>query len=383
MFPMYWSQLGIATIREAQLPLLMRAAYMQGTKYLPLGQMALEKIRNLPREEQALALCGIRFLRAGLTLVAETENGADVLVRGRDYAALLDDAVSVSVPPQTPDPDGNAPPAPFPTPGVKTIAQISEFTKLPVTSQMKSLVMVVDSAFVLVLLRGDHHLNEAKLRRLLAGARLRQATRDELRVKFGADAGSLGPVSIQGIRILADDALRGRKNMIAGANQNDFHLRNVTPGRGFPCEYADLRRVNNSDSCVNGGPLTFHKVRILSSPESILETIAEQTSDADGLRLPLAVAPFQVLIAPLHPAHFKAGTMLHDELAEKGFEVLLDDRDVRPGVKFKDADLVGIPYRLNLGQKLTEGIVEVVRRSPREMAEVKLDEVVGWLRSSI
>src|SRR5689334_8976974 len=180
-----------------------------------------------------------------------SDAGEDFVVRGGDYAANLEKAVSVPRPPAAPDPQGDLEPEEFHTPNVKTIAEVAQFTGLPETSQMKSLVMVADGSPLLALLRGDHHLSEAKLASVL-DAEVRPAQPDELRQWFGADAGSLGPVGVKNVRILADTALRGRRNMIAGANRNDYHLRNVTPGEDFPAEFHDLRQAAEGDASALG-----------------------------------------------------------------------------------------------------------------------------------
>ena len=167
---------------------------------------------------------------------------------------------------------------------MKTIAQIAAFTGLPATSQIKSLVMVAEGKPLLVLLRGDHQLSPAKL----PGAR--PAEPSEIRQWLGADAGSIGPVGIRGtrvIRIIADEALRGRRNMIAGANKNDYHLRNVTPGEDFEAEFADVRQAAEGDTSVtDGGPLRFSKAMLVDTTERILSAAVEQNRDADGIVLP-------------------------------------------------------------------------------------------------
>ena len=149
-------------------------------------------------------------------------------------------------------------PEKFETPGIKTISALAEFTGLPRTSQMKSLVMVADGEPVLVLLRGDHQLSAVKFARFTGASDVRQARAEEIGQWFGAESGSLGPVGVANVRIVADFELQGRRNMIAGANQNDYHLRNVTPGRDFQAEFADLRLVNEEDRCAScGGELKF------------------------------------------------------------------------------------------------------------------------------
>ncbi|HYP12897.1 MAG TPA: proline--tRNA ligase, partial [Bryobacteraceae bacterium] len=170
------------------------------------------------------------------------------------YAANLEKAVSRPVPPSIQDPEGDLTPEEFHTPGKKTIAEVSDFTQLPFTSQIKSLVMVGDSTPVLVLLRGDHSLSETKLSTALGVAEPRPAHPEEIREWFGADPGSLGPVGLKKqMRVLADSALQGRRNMICGAHTDDYHLRNVTPGEDFTAEFMDLRQVAAGDTSADTG----------------------------------------------------------------------------------------------------------------------------------
>lgn len=370
---MLWGQLCLQTFREDNHPLLVRAGYLRDREFTLLGRRALAKIEAVlgqePGRGRALERCGVSYIHAGDDFLVESAAGDDVLVHGQDYAALLENAVSVPPPPTAPDPLGDLTPEAFSTPGIKTIGQIAEFTSLPATSQIKSLVMVRDGEPLLVLLRGDHQLNPAKL----PGARPAEA--DEIRRWFGADAGSLGPVGVEGIHIFADEALRGRRNMIAGANKNDFHLRHVTPGKDFFAEFMDLRQAAEADTSVTGGPLIFSRVTVLESATDILQAAADQNHDADGLKLPAAIAPFTVIVTPVHPERLAAAREIYERLSSQGHDALLDDRDVRPGVKFKDADLIGIPYRINVGKKLADGLVEVVERASRKSMDVPLGEI--------
>ena len=372
---MLWNEIGIATLREENHPLLVRAGYMRGREYLFLGQRVLGKIAAILRAESdrsvALERCGVKFIRAGDDFVAESETGGEVLVRGgENYAALLGRAAGRAQPPDAPDPEADLEPEKFHTPAVKTIAQIAAFTGLPATSQIKSLVMVAEGKPLLVLLRGDHQLSAAKL----PGAR--QAELVEIREWFGADPGSIGPVDVKDIRILADEALRGRGNMIAGANKTDYHLRNVTPGEDFAVEFADLRQVVDGDTSIaDGRPLQFSKVMLLDTAERILSAAVEQNRDSDGIMLPAAIAPFSVIVTPVHPERLEAASEIYQRLLGTGHDALLDDRDARPGVKFKDADLIGIPYRINVGKKLAEGLVELIERRSRKFTDVPAGEI--------
>jgi prolyl-tRNA synthetase len=304
-----------------------------------------------------------------------TDAGEDFVVKGPNYAANLEKAVSVAKPPAAADPEGDFEPEEFHTPGKKTIADIAGFTGLPETSQMKSLVMVADGKVVLVMVRGDHQLSETKFGGVTGASDVRPAHPEEIREHFGADAGSLGPLGVK-VRILADEALRGRRNMIAGANKNDYHLRNVTPGEDFTTEFADLRQVVEGDpSIADGSPLQFSKVMLVDTAERILSAAVEQNRDTDGIVLPAAIAPFRVIVTPVHPERLEAAREIYQRLLAAGHDALFDDRDARPGVKFKDADLIGIPYRINVGKKLAEGMVELVERRSRKSTDIPAGEI--------
>ncbi|HVO97042.1 MAG TPA: proline--tRNA ligase [Bryobacteraceae bacterium] len=349
-----------------------------------------------------------------------SDAGEDFVVKGPGYAANLEKAVSVAKPPTAPDPEGDLQPEEFHTPGQKTIAEIAAFTGLPETSQMKSLVMVAGADVVLVLLRGDHQLSETKFASVTGAADVRPAHPEEIRQHFGADAGSLGPIGVKP-RILGDEALRGRRNMIAGANKNDYHLRHVTPGEDFRCEFHDLRQVVEGDtSVVDGSPLTVHKtveighifklgykysesmgLRVLDESgkevtpimgsygigiERILCAAVELFHDKDGIVMPPSIAPFTVVVTPVHfadPAQKSAATELYAALKAGGVDVVLDDRDERPGVKFKDADLIGIPYRINVGKKVAQGLVEVVDRRTKTSTDVAVAEAARYVTTRL
>lgn len=344
-----------------------------------------------------------------------SEAGEDFVVTcpACGYSANLEKAASHAAPPAGPDPEGNLEPEPFHTPGRKTIAEVAEFTRLPETSQMKSLVLVADGKPVLVMLRGDHQLSETKFGAVTGDMEFRQAHPAEIQGWFGADAGSLGPVGIKNMPILADQALAGRRNMIAGANRNDYHLRNVTLGEDFQAELHDLRQVAAGDLCTHcGGPLEVHKtieighifklgykysesmgLRVLNADgkevtpimgsygigiERILSAAIELYHDKDGMILPTAIAPFDVVITPANnsdAAQMKAARQIYDECLALGLDALLDDRDERPGVKFKDADLIGIPFRVTVGKKLAGGQVELVERKTKSTTDVAVSEV--------
>ncbi|MCC6363509.1 MAG: proline--tRNA ligase [Bryobacterales bacterium] len=352
-----------------------------------------------------------------------SDAGEDLIVIGEKsgYAANLEKAVSRPIPPALPDPEGDLAPEEFHTPGRKTIEEVAAFTNLPATSQIKSLVMVADGKPALALLRGDHQLSETKFASVTGAAEVRPAHPAEMRDWMGADAGSLGPVGITKMRVVADLALEGRRNMICGANKDDYHLRHVTPGEDFEAEFHDLRQVAPGDTEANtGGPLKIVKsmeighifklgykysqsmgLRVTDEHgkevtpimgsygigiERILCGAIELFHDADGMMLPPSIAPFQVVITPVNSkdaALREASETLYDECLRMGLDALLDDRDERPGVKFKDSDLVGIPFRLTLGKKLAQGLVELYVRNGKQVTDVPVGEAAAKIKQMI
>jgi prolyl-tRNA synthetase len=337
------------------------------------------------------------------------------------YHANLEKAVSASLPPAVADPDGDLAPEKFHTPGQKTIAELARFTGLPETSQMKSLVMVADGKPVLAMLRGDHQLSETKFASAVGATEVRPAYPHEIIEWFGAAAGSLGAVGVKNMTILTDAALEGRRNMITGANEDDYHLRHATPGEDFPARFADLRQVTAGEGCSNcGAPLDVVKtievghifklgykysdsmgLRVLNADgsevtpimgsygigiERILATAVEQHHDADGIILPPSIAPFEVVVTPVNNSNVEqmtAARSLYQELTGQKVDVLLDDRDERPGVKFKDADLIGIPYRITVGKKIGQGLVELAERRTKQTIDVPLSQAAAELASRL
>ena len=355
--------------------------------------------------------------------MVRSEAGEDFIVQCKScgYAANLEKATAKATAFSTPDPEGDLSPEEFHTPGSRTIAQLAALTKLPETSQMKSLVMVADGAPLLIMMRGDHQLSETKIASVTKAKEVRQATAHEIVGWFGANPGSLGPVGVSKLRILADSTLEGRRNMIAGANRDDYHLRHVTPGEDFQPEYFDLRQVASGDLCANcGAPVEMMKavelghifklgyrysesmgLRVLGEDgkeitpimgsygigiERILTCAIELFHDKDGIKIPPAIAPFSVVITPVNYADTgqrTAADKLYSECLQAGIDAILDDRDERPGVKFKDADLVGIPYRVVAGKKLAEGKFEFLDRRTRVAEDVPVDAVFAHLKARL
>jgi len=336
------------------------------------------------------------------------------------YAANLEKATSRL----TAIEDASAPLEKFATPGKKTIDEVAAFDGLPESSHIKTLLYMMGDSPVLILLRGNQQLSEAKLEVLTAGAETRAAHPHEIAGVMGASAGSLGPVGLPAgkkLRILTDLALQGRKNLVAGANEDDFHLKGVEPGRDFETEYHDLRVVEHGEGCVLcDGVLAVSKAieighifklgykysesmhaRVLDEKgkevtpimgsygigmERILVSAVEQNNDQAGMSLPASIAPFQVVITPVNAKDatlMKVAEELYASCLGQHIDALLDDRDERPGVKFKDADLIGVPWRVTVGRKAGEGLVEVTQRSTRQSTDVNIADVTSFLGRNV
>ena len=348
---------------------------------------------------------------------APTDAGEDMIAMCEcGYAANLEKAEAKAA--AIEDPSGGLAPEPFPTPGQKTIDDLVKFTGEKPERMIKTLVYVVEGQAVLILLRGDHNLSETKLATTLGSDVFRPSTPEEAHALLGAHLGSLGPVGLKGVRILADRALEGRRDMISGANRDDTHLRHVTPARDISAEYRDLRVVSAGDLCPKcGRPLRItvsvelgHIFKLgrrysqamhatvldengKESPlvmgsygigvERILSAAVEQNHDRDGMFLPAAIAPFEVILTAANMDDERlrsAAGGLYAEMRAQGIDVLFDDRAERPGVKFKDADLIGVPYRVTIGKrKFEQGLAEIFERSTKKITDVKLEAVVANL----
>lgn len=340
-----------------------------------------------------------------------------------DYRANVERATShleaVSDPTEVPSPEE------FPTPGIRTIASLAEAFpgEAAPERQIKTLVYLLDGELVLVLLRGDHELQEQKLADLSGAALLRPARPEEIRPALGADAGSLGAVGVKELRVFADEALRGRRGMVTGANRDDTHLRNVDVARDIAVDtWGDLRTVTAGEPCIHcRSPLEVwrgievgHIFKLgtkyseafgayVQDPEGVshpivmgsygigleraMAAVVEWSHDERGIIWPVTVAPYEVVVTVLRaddPQALEAGERLYRELVEAGVEAILDDREERPGVKFADAELVGIPYRLTVGPKgLERGVAELTVRRGLETSEVPVGEAAALLTERV
>jgi len=353
------------------------------------------------------------------------DTGEDLLAscNACDYAANLEKAEVVPAP-NNPAPQA-APARPYETvatPGVRTVEDVAAFLQVSPAAIVKTLIYETESGPVAVLLRGDHEVNEVKVKNILKITDLTLAGAGRVQELTGAEVGFAGPVGLN-IPIYADQTVMGMGAVVTGANRDNMHLVNVQPGRDFSIQAAaDLRVVTANDPCPRcAGSLTIlrgievgHIFKLgykysqalnavfldQDSAEQlmymgcygigvsrIVAAAIEQGHDDDGIIFPLALAPFQVGLIPIainDRDTWGTARSLHLEMEEAGIEVLLDDRDERPGVKFKDCDLLGIPLRVVVGPKtLAQGQAEVRHRRTREVTFVPLHQLISELKERI
>jgi prolyl-tRNA synthetase len=384
--------------------------------------------------------------------MVRTPAGEDLIVSCEkcSYAANMEKATSKLAPVEDLKSEGDGQPLEVHTPGQKTIEDVARFLGVSPKNKIKTLAMMMTETAdaksgksrqrpLILLMRGDHQMNEAKLSTAVGGKEIRPMQEDEIRELFNSPAGYLGPLGIDWAKemraeggskdkdsdaskpiLLVDKALEGRTNLIGGANKENYHLKNLTPGKNFhPTAYVDLRAVVPGEHCPNcGAALRIDTAveighifklgykysesmgaRVLDrngkevAPimgsygigiERILTAAIEQSNDENGFWLPPSIAPFTVVVVSTNPKDEQIRAASEDiakTLEASGFDILLDDRDERPGVKFKDADLIGIPFRINVGKKVTEDTVEVVRRSTLQREDVKISAIGEYFRA--
>jgi prolyl-tRNA synthetase len=354
-------------------------------------------------------------------VIADSGEDAIVFCGACQYAANLEKA-EVKKQAGEEDTDLPLPVEEVHTPGVKTIEEVCDFLRVKPEEVVKTLIFSADDAAVAVLIRGDQEINEVKVKNYLGCAELELAPDDLILAATGSPRGFAGAVGIK-TRIIADDSLLGMTRCIMGANRENYHLRHVNPGRDFQVEaYADLRVIRETDPCPRcGGGIRFarsievgHVFKLGTKYSNAMKalyldrngreqimvmgcygigigrTIAaaiEQNHDADGIIWPLPLAPYQVIITPVNVNEKNlsdTAVQLYRILRGREVDVILDDRDERAGVKFKDADLIGIPFRITVGPKrLAEGKVEIMSRRSKEVVVLPIEEVEAFILSRI
>jgi len=444
--PQVWYQIQIK-FRDEPRPksglMRLRTFIMKDAYTFDVDREGLDRSFNDQREayQRIFTRCGIQFSIVEASsgamggsesseFVAKTDAGEDLIAScaGCGYAANVEKATSRL--PSIEDDAGPEKPELFPTPGVRTIEDLTTFPGgAAADRQIKSLVFIatIDGKPrpVLALLRGDHQLHEVKFTDAIAATASRPAQPEEIRELLGASAGSLGGVGVKktaaGLVIIADLGLKGRRNMTTGANKDDHHLRGVNIERDIEVDqWADLRTVTSGEACprCDSGTLEVYKAMEIGhifklgtkysesmgatvltqdgkpvpivmgsygiGVERIITAAVEQNYDENGIIWPRTLAPFDVVVTITNVKDEKLceeGEKLYQELQQAGLDVLLDDRNERAGVKFKDADLIGIPHRITIGRKIAEGIVELFDRRTTQSEDVKLSEVVSRIKS--
>jgi prolyl-tRNA synthetase len=302
------------------------------------------------------------------------------------------------------------------TPEKRTVHEVSNFLKLPPSYFIKSILVITEKGPVLALVRGDQEIHEKKLAKVIGSHRPAQKT--EVKEILGVEAGFIGPVG-QKVRLVADESLK-EGSYVSGANKPHYHLRGIRAGRDFTPEWHDIHNAKAGDLCVKCGN-ALHVERVIEignifklgtkystplkavfldesgqekpiimgsygiGPARIAAAAVEQNNDKDGIIWPKSIAPFDVELLPLNmndPKTVETAEGLYSGLKEGGLDVLMDDRDERAGVKFKDADLIGIPVQVIIGEKnLREGLVEIKDRKTKESIKVKVDEAIAKVKA--
>jgi len=444
--PQVWYQIQVKFRDEARPKsglMRLRTFTMKDAYTFDVDNAGLDKSFNDQREayKRIFSRCGLQYSIVEASsgsmggsesneFVAKTEAGEDFIAScvNCDYAANLEKATSRLTPIK--DLVGPEAPEEFPTPGVRTIEDLEKFPGgAKADTQIKSLVYVAtinnEPQPVLALVRGDHQVHETKLADTLAATAVRPAHPEEIRELLGAGAGSLGGVGARArakeahfdLLIVADLALKTRRNLTTGANKDDHHLRGVEIERDIkPDQWADLRGVVAGEGCprcdagtlevfkameighifklgtkysasmgatvltVEGKPVPIVMGSYGIGVERIITAAIEQHHDDDGIIWPKTIAPFDVVVTVTNTKDERlreAAEKLYQDLQRAGLETLLDDRDERAGVKFKDADLIGLPYRITLGKKVADGIVELFERQTKTTEDVKLSDIVS------
>ena len=360
---------------------------------------------------------------ASVEFMSPTEAGEDLVAHcpACGYAANVEKATSAL--PVVEDPQSLAAPERFDTPDARTIEQLAVKHGVPAERQIKTLVYVVDEQLTLVLVRGDHSLVEQKLLDATGARNARPAQPEEIKEALHASPGSLGAVGVSGLTVLADEALRGRRAMSTGANEDGVHLRGVDIERDIAVtRWADFREVVAGEACPNcSEPLAVVRtvevghifklgykytealdVTVLGADgnrikpimgsygigvERSIAAVVESHNDEKGIVWPVSVAPFEVAIVPIGKADEETAKVvddLYEQLRAARVDVVLDDRNERPGVKFADIELIGIPLRITVGPRgLKEGVVELVTRATGETVQVPIADAASAVTALI
>ncbi|KPK24658.1 MAG: prolyl-tRNA synthetase [Nitrospira bacterium SG8_3] len=354
------------------------------------------------------------------------DTGEDQIVNCRkcDYAANLEKAEvnREALEPSPLNKEEMKPVEEVETPGIRTVEEVTSFLSISPSQLIKTLIFKSDGDVVAALVRGDHDLNEIKLRNLLGAEQVEMAEPGLVAEVSGAPLGFAGPMGLK-VRVVADHAIEEMKNAVTGGNRQDLHLRNVNKERDFQVDlFGDLRMITPEDSCPRcGSEIRFgrgievgHVFKLGTKYSEAMgadfldedgvekpivmgcygigvgRTVAaaiEQNHDENGIIFPIPIAPFEVVILPLQmhePKVVQASEKIYTELSESGLDVLLDDRDLRAGVKFNDADLLGTPVRITVGMRnLKNSEVEMKLRTEKESSRVPLQDALALIKQKV
>lgn len=343
--------------------------------------------------------------------------GEDTIMEcpGCGYAANLEKAESVIE--DNPEPDELLPLKEYDTPNIRTVEQLEEFFNLEARYMVKTILYQADDEVVTVLMRGDQDINEVKLANYLDAGKLSLADDETVQKITGAEVGFAGPVNLKNVEIIADESVRSMKNFLCGVNKSHVHCLNANLGRDFDVpEFADLRSAKAGDSCpkCSTGHLTetkgievghifklglkYSKALNLGYLDDnnewrhiymgcygigvsrIAAAAVEQSNDEDGIIWPESLSPYRVIIIPVshkNETQVNIAEKLYNTLLEKGVEVIIDDREERLGFKAADADLIGYPWKVIIGRKADEGLMDIKSRADGEMATMTFDDIVA------
>ena len=394
---MKYRDLQIQTQREAPnnartegFSFLVRAGYMTRENVLsPLGEQTVKQLYTLSNDPGFISKLAIQTIGTESDLYFPISSGPIEVIHcpACGYTARKELAQFKKVPFSS---EGLLPMEKVSTPDCNTIESLANFLKIPKEKTAKALMYtrVSDNQFVFVVVRGDMALSEAKLKNAVDDIRL--ATTEEI-TKAGAVAGYASPVGLKDVLIVVDDLVPQSPNLVAGANETGYHLLNTNSGRDYKPEFfADLTLAKQNDSCLNCGEplaeLSAYQLVINNDYDfaSILLALAETHHDEKGLTLPKSAAPFDVYL--MHLAGKEMDTRakaeeLYNSLQSSNISVLFDDRDERAGVKFNDADLIGCPVRITVGEKnLKEGMVELKPRKEKENRLVPFNKIIEEIK---
>jgi len=389
---MKYSELKIQTQREAPnnartkgFAFLVRAGYLtRDNELLPLGAQAIKHLQDLSSKPDFLQSLSIPYYQSEDSFFFPLSSGNTEIMHCN--SCQYTEMVELAQFKKTPfEPDDGFPLEKVATPDCNTIEQLANFLNIPKEKTAKALMYtrVADGNFLFIVVRGDMQLSEAKLKKLVDD--IRPATAEEI-AKAGAVAGYASPIGLQDGIIIADDLIPLSQNLAAGANEAGYHFINTNHGRDYFAEIiADIVQAKEGDACIKcGNPLILiNSIGLAHHNEynfkNILVAIAETHHDEKGLTFPPSASPFDMYLM-----HVPGKTMdtrakaeeIYDQLQGIGIPVLFDDRDERAGVKFNDADLIGFPIRITVGEKaLQNGMVELKKRNEPSSQTIPLEEI--------